>query len=340
MESAREQAALEERLLDGRIRVRHFRLVVAIADSGSVVGAARALHVTQPVVSRGLHEVESVLGVPLFERLPRGSVPTVFGASFVQHARAILTQIRQAGREINELARADSGRVTVGTHLAGSNVLLPGAIARVKADHPGLTVVVREATPDQLYTALLSGEIDIVVGRLASSPPAGIVQERLLSEPIRLVGRVGHPATRGGQPRLEDLTDYPWILPVEATALRSELERVFLAADAPLPANRVECTSILTLRQLLVTGNAIAALPRFIADRDAELQVIDVDLPEVSRAVGVAVPESRPVLAGPAALLKELRLTARTLAQGDESVGGGVPTLRPPAGDRGRDWQI
>ena len=54
-------------ILDGRLKLRHLTLVVAIADRGSVVAAAQALHVTQPVVTRGLREVEDVLGVRLFE---------------------------------------------------------------------------------------------------------------------------------------------------------------------------------------------------------------------------------------------------------------------------------
>ncbi|WP_246868657.1 LysR family transcriptional regulator [Saccharopolyspora sp. ASAGF58] len=57
-------------------------LLDALARQSSVVGAAAELHITQPVVTRSLHELEDILGVQLFERGPRGITPTVFGEAF------------------------------------------------------------------------------------------------------------------------------------------------------------------------------------------------------------------------------------------------------------------
>jgi DNA-binding transcriptional LysR family regulator len=60
------------RLLDGRLKVRRLVLVVTVAEQGSVVGAAERLRVTQPVITRGLRELEQILGVELFD----GVTPT------------------------------------------------------------------------------------------------------------------------------------------------------------------------------------------------------------------------------------------------------------------------
>lgn len=287
-------------------------MVVTIADNGTIISAAKTLHVTQPVVTRALHEVESVLGVELFERGPRGVTPTLFGESFLTHARAVLAQIREAGNQIELLTRADIGRVRVGTHLAGSNLLLPRAIASLKAAHPRLTVVVREATPDLLEAGLLNGDLDLVVGRLSARPSTHLRQERLHVEPIRLVARHDHDAHRLRRPRLSQLAGYPWIFPVEQTALRTELEQVFLTEDVNLPEDRVECTSILTLRQLLVTTDAIAALPAFIAATDDQLESIPITLP-TRRSVGVTRTADRPLSPAASALLDRLRAAARDL---------------------------
>src|SRR5882757_1252449 len=157
-----------DRLLDGRLKLRHLVLVATIAEQGSVVRAAESLRVTQPVVTRGLRELEAILGVELFDRGPRGVSPTVYGTAFLAHAQAVLTQVRQAGQHIAELREGQAGSVTVGTHLAGSNVLLPRAISRLKRARPGLRVIVREATPDVLVADLLVGRIDLTVGRLTS----------------------------------------------------------------------------------------------------------------------------------------------------------------------------
>lgn len=303
----------QDRLLDGRLKLRHLTLVVTIADNGSVVRAAEALHITQPVVTRGLREVEDILGVSLFDRGPRGVTPTLFGESFLEHARAVIAQLRQADRQIELLTNADLGTVTVGTHLAGSNLLLPRAIAALKQEHPRLTIVVREATPDVLHAALLAGDCDLVVGRLGARSHGGISQQMLYREPIRIVARVDHPVHALKSPPLRQLVEYPWIFPIEQTALRSELEDLFIHEGVAIPVNRVECTSMLTLRQLLVSTDCVAALPMLIATQDDKLRLVDTRLSSIRRAVGVTYAADRPLPPAAKALLAHLRTQAAGL---------------------------
>lgn len=298
------------RLLDGRLKLRHLVLVDALSEHGSVVAAAAHLRVTQPVLTRALRDLEEILGVTLYERGPRGVTPTIYGTAFTDHARAVLAQLAQAGRHVAELADAGLGTVTVGTHLAGSNVLLPRAIARLKADRPQVTVVIREATPETLLTDLETGRVDFVVGRLSGPVRRSLRQRRLYDEPVRLVVRRGHPAAGRRSPRMAELIDYPWVLPGSETALRGELEQVFSRHDLPLPANRVECTSILTLRNLLVETDTVAALPALIAAGDPALSLLRISLEPMSHTVGVTRPAGRPVGPAARALLDHLEAVA------------------------------
>lgn len=304
-----------DKLLDGRLKLRHLTLVTAVAEHGSIMRAAEALHITQPVVTRGLHELEAIVGVPLFERHHRGVTPTVYGDSFVDHARAVLAQLRQAGAQLTLLAAGSLGTVTVGTHLAGSNVLLPRAIAALKERHPAVTVIVQEATPDTLQTGLLVGELDLVVGRLFPAPPPRLAQERLYLEPVRLVARRGHPVHGRHRPALRELTGHPWVFPVGQTALRAELEDLFAQEGLELPANRIECTSILTLRHLLLSTDVIAALPMLIATEDDDLALIDTPLTSIRRAVGVTHAADRPLSPAAHTLLGHLRDEAAGLTR-------------------------
>lgn len=302
------------RLLDGRLKLRHLVLATTIAEHGSVMRAADHLRVTQPVVTRGLRELEAILGVEIFDRGPRGVSPTQYGTVFLDHARAALAQIRQAGQHITELSAGEVGTVTVGTHLAGSNVLLPEAIGRLKAERPRVTVIVKEATPDVLAADLLAGRVDLVVGRLTPVDDGErTVQIRLYREPIRLVTRVGHPAGPPAAPELAELMDHRWVLPVEQTALRRELEEVFFVDGLPLPADRVECTSILTLRSLLLNGDVIAALPMLIAQEDEQLALLSTPLRGVRRLVGVSMAADRALGPSAAALLGHLRAAATAI---------------------------
>jgi len=299
-----------DRLLDGRVKIRHLVLITAIADEGTLVRAAESLHITQPVVTRGLREVEEVLGVALFERLPRGVRPTPYGHAFIERARSVLAELR----------------ATVGTHLAGSNLLLPRAIAGLKAEHPRLTVVVREGTPDTLQQLLLAGDLDLTVGRLSPTVPVRLEQERLHLEPIRLVARAGHPVLGGAKAHsLAELISYPWIFPVAQTALRAELEAVFFHEGLPLPPDRVECTSMLTLRTLLISTDVIAALPMFIAVDDRELRILPTPLSSIRRSVGVTLPKDRAPSPAATALLTHLREEGARLAALESEYTEGEP---------------
>lgn len=269
---------------------------------------------TQPVVTRGLREVEDLLGVQLFERLPRGVRPTEYGQAFIERALSVLTELRAASEEMTLLRTGQLGTVTVGTHLAGSNLLLPRAIAALKAQHPRLTVVVRESTPDMLQQMLLAGDLDLTVGRLSPSVPVRLEQVRLHQEPIRLVARADHPVHKRSKVSLADLVHFPWIFPVAQTALRAELEALFFHEGLPLPADRVECTSMLTLRTLLVSTDVVAALPMFIAVDDQALRIIETPMNAIRRSVGVTLRKDRTNSAAANALLTHLRAEGERLA--------------------------
>ncbi len=301
-------------LLNGRLKLRHLVLVVAIADQGSVLRAAEHLHLAQPAVTRSLREVEGVLGVELFTRGPRGVTPTLFGDAFVEHARAVLAELRRAGERIAGLADGEVGTVTIGTLLAGSNVLLPRAIAALKRDRPGIRVIVQEATFDAQVPRLLDGEIDLILGRLNPIDDLrGLRQITLYGEPVRLVARRDHPARSRPGLRLADLIGYPWVLPLEQTALRTELEQVFRAEGLALPGDLVECTSVLTVRTLVRDTDMIAALPELVARTDAGIAPLPVPLETVRRQVGVTLPAHRAPTPSARIMIDHLRREAAEL---------------------------
>lgn len=299
-------------LLNGRLKLRHLVLVAAIADHGSVLRASEHLHLAQPAVTRSLREVEGILGVDLFTRSSRGVTPTVFGEAFIGHARSVLAELRRAGERITGLADAAVGTVAVGTLLAGSSMLLPRAIAALKRDRPGITVVVREATFDFHVPRVMDGEIDLVVGRLNPiQDQPGLRQIGLCGEPVRLVARPGHPVRDLAAPTLANLLDHPWVLPLEQTALRRELTAAFQTQGLDTPANLVECTSILTVCALVRDTDMIAALPEHAAATDPGVEALPVELEGVHQEIGVTLPDQRPLTPSARLLLRHLEEQAQ-----------------------------
>ena len=273
------------------LTIRQLRIAAAIGDAGSLVGAAATLNVTQPTISKALHELEAIVGVELFERTRRGVVPTLFGIALVRHAKLLMSQIRHAAEELADLKDGTGGRVVVGTLLAASATLLPGAIARLRRERPRLSIQVIEGTNDVLIPALKAGDIDVVVGRLSehrASPD--LRHEILLSEGACVVVRAGHPLARKRRPELADLAACDWILPRAETTLRRQIDKDFAEAGLRPPASVIDSVSFLTKRKLLLQDDYVTVWPRQVALEHLgrqEISILEIDLPSTFGPIGI-----------------------------------------------------
>ncbi|MCX4792315.1 LysR substrate-binding domain-containing protein [Streptomyces sp. NBC_01221] len=310
------------RLLDGRLKMRHLTMVVAIADHGGVTRAADELHLTQPVVTRALRELEEILGVSLFERGPRGVTVTAFGAAFVEDARAIIRRMRQAARRLDALAAEEGGTVAVGTHLTGTDGFLPRAIHRLKRSRPRVVVELVEAPHERLVSQLSSGVLDIVVGRVDMSADIPCVRQvRLYTEGVKLVVRAGHPAAAQPDVTLDALRGYPWIFPGAETAVSRELFAAFADRDLAPPEDRIISTSLSVPEILLLESDAVAALPGHMALDDGRFQVLQCDGFSLDRTVGVLLPQERSMTPTAVDFMKCLRMEAGKIR---EAAGAGA----------------
>jgi transcriptional regulator, LysR family len=119
-----------------RLKARQLLLLVALAEEGNIHRAAQVLSMTQPAASKLLKDLEDVLEVSLFDRLPRGMRPTWYGETMIRHARMALANLNQAHDEIGALKRGHYGQVGIGAITSPGLSLLPAAVAQVKQEHP------------------------------------------------------------------------------------------------------------------------------------------------------------------------------------------------------------
>src|SRR5882762_10222192 len=140
--------------LRARIKTRQLLLLQVLAEEGNIHRAAQELNMTQPAASKLLKNLEDVLGVQLFDRLPRGMRPTWYGESMIRHARMVLANLSQAYDEVEALKAGRFGQVSVGAITAPGMTLLPPAIAVVKQEHPSLRVSLQIETSDVLMERL------------------------------------------------------------------------------------------------------------------------------------------------------------------------------------------
>ncbi|GAA3062940.1 MULTISPECIES: LysR family transcriptional regulator [Actinomycetes] len=282
-------ASTAERLLDGRVRLKHLTLVAAIAEQGSLVGAAHALNVTQPHVSRGLQEIEAAIGAPLFERGARGVIPTPQGGIFIDHAHAVLNTMRHAGARLEDYALGrTSGHVRVGVNLATVHRLLPEAILLFKQGFPHVTVSLLEEYQHALTGMLNRGEIDMIIGRLPTERADEHRYLRLLDDPLVLAVRNGHPGV-GVTVTVPDLMSYPWVLPGHSSVFRGELDGLFRIHGLDQPRNLIESSTFTATKPILEQTDAIAALPQSLVDEEDMLAPLAPSLDAVPAEIGVTI---------------------------------------------------
>lgn len=300
-----------------RLKLKQLRLLVTIAEHRSILHAAKTLNLSQPAATKLLKDLEIDFDVELFQRTNRGVIPTEFGSALVRHGKLILAQLSQAAQELDDLNEGLGGRVVVGTLLAASARLLPRTIERVHRSRPNVSIIVRDGTNDFLMPLLNTGDVDMVVGRLAEyRHREALVQEPLYRERIVVVCRKGHPLDRPGPIGLDELVGRDWILPPVQTTLRRQIDKEFLDSGLPSPSNAVECVSFLTNRSLLLETDMLCVLPYQVVEHEIAqmlLAVVPCRLDISGGPVGVSYRSLESL--SPAALefLNELRSTANEL---------------------------
>lgn len=278
--------------LETHLSLRHLILLDAIAREGTLLAASQSVGLTQSAVTKALQEAEATIGTQLFDRTNRGVRATQAGEVLIAHARLVLTQLRHAGQELEDLRSGSGGRVAVGVLLSAAVSILPTAIAAVRKQRPKLAVKVIEGTNDVLMPLLRAGELDLVIGRLpAFSSGSGIAEEMLCEDYAQIVVRSGHPLLSQSGLTLADLTDQPWILPRQETSLRRQIDEGFRQQGLRAPANIVESVSILTNRALVLLSDYLAVWPVQLARFEADLglvQALDIPLPTTHRPIGIS----------------------------------------------------
>jgi DNA-binding transcriptional LysR family regulator len=297
-----------------RLKPRQLLLLVALDDEGSIHRAAQVLHMTQPAASKLLKDLEDVLEVPLFERLPRGMRPTWYGETMIRHSRVALASLTHAHEELAALKAGRFGQVSVGAITSPGLMLLPPAVALVKKEHPSLRVALEIETSDVLMERLAQGKLDILVARLfAQHDKSQLRYERLTAEPVCALVRPEHPLVDRNDLTLRDVVDAGWIVPPAGSVLRHRFELMFQEDGLPPPINVVETSALLFITRMLQQSDMIAVLAADVANYYAEhgiAKALPLDMPCHMDDFGIITRTDR--LASPAAkvMMKALKVSS------------------------------
>jgi DNA-binding transcriptional LysR family regulator len=285
-------------LIGHRLKLQHLKIVMAVAERGSMQQAARHLAISQPVVSKIIADLEDVLGVRLFDRSPRGVEPTQYGRALIKHTIAVFDELRTSVDEIRFLADPTVGELRVG----GTEPLLAGfgmaVMERLWRRHPGVNFRMVEASSSELLARELpERRIDLVLVPLAGTAvPDDQEATILFQDRLRVVVGMKSPWARRRRVTLADLVDEPWC--VARSAIGSRVTDAFGAGGLPAPRIAVTATTAHLLFQLLESGRFVGhfgeRLLQFYTNRFA-LKTLPIELPTKPFSVAVITLKNRTI---------------------------------------------
>jgi DNA-binding transcriptional LysR family regulator len=252
-----------------RVSLKQLSYYAAVADTGSLAAAAKALNVSQPSVTTALSVLEDRLGVDLFIRHhARGANLTPTGRQLLPVARAILAAAEEFEGLAQAAAREPAGLLRVGCYPTLAAVLMPAIIARLSRRYPRVRVQMIEGTEDELLPKLEQGEIEqaLLFGEKLPDSVKRIVIETC--SPYVLLPKA-HRLAKRKNVSLRDLKDEPFVL-MDTPAGREYFLNIFREAGvAPQIAHR--SPSFEVVRSLVGQGLGYSLLvtrPKFAVTYD------------------------------------------------------------------------
>lgn len=309
--------------------LRRLRLLTEFAERGTIAATAAALGYTPSAVSQQLSALEREAGATLLDRAARSVELTDAGRRLAVHAEIILAQVEAAEADLSAEAREPTGRVTVAAFPTAAVAFAP-ALARSLRSHPGLTLVLRQASPAEGLRRVRSGEVDVALaddwsGQLAETEPALLRYYPLLRDPLVLIVSRHHRLADPAVPvDLRELrSGSRWMAAPAGEPSREAADRL-LAAAGGVPAVPWEFEGLGTIIGLVARGVGVAAVPR-LALAAGEGRVVVRELPRSAPARDVYAVARAASVRRPS-----VEVMLRALAAGAQGLSGRTGTGRRP----------
>ena len=236
---------------------------VAAAELGSISGAAQSLSISQSSVTEAIKDLESDLGVILFERHSRGLNITHQGHQFLRHSTAILARVSDARQAFSEHDEAVKGSLQLGVTSMVAGYVLSDILARYRRANPAVDVVATEDSGDYLEHLLISGELDVAVMIISNLRDRMALQAEILEvSPYRLWLPLGHHLVAQDSISLSDVSAEPLIMLTMDEVEESTVKLLSALGARPHVAFRTR--SVEAVRSMVATGTGVALLPDLV----------------------------------------------------------------------------
>lgn len=195
------------------MELRHLRYFVAVAEEQNVTRAAARLHVSQPPLTRQIHDLEHELGFPLFARTGKSLHLTAAGRTFLDESRTVLARLEGAIAAARAVANGAGAELQVGYAPSPTAGLLGGTLQAFEEAQPGTRVILHDQTTPEMLAGLRKRELHAALLMQPPKTALGTLRfEPLRTYPIGLAVWRDHPLARRRTVSLADLTQHPLVV--------------------------------------------------------------------------------------------------------------------------------
>lgn len=205
------------------MNLNHLRVFASVAQAGNLTRAARALHLSQPAVSKQLADLEQDLGAMLFDRLPRGVRLTAAGEALRPHAERILLAEKAAQHDLRGLLGMSHGRLSIGASTTIGSYLVPSLFGELRRVHPTLELDLQIANTAAIQAAVLDNDVDLGLteGLIAAD---ALHVESVAADEMVAIAPPGHPALARAPLRASELGALPLLMRERGSGTREVVE--------------------------------------------------------------------------------------------------------------------
>jgi LysR family hydrogen peroxide-inducible transcriptional activator len=252
------------------MNLERLRVFLQIVDSGSMSAAARAVHLTQPALSRTLRLLEEDVGVPLFERRGRTLVLTAAGRALVPRGRALLVASEQLALETRRSAERSYFDLRLGTVDSIATYLFPKTLPALRSAFPELAVKLTTARTSVLLGRIRAGELDLAIVAHSGAPPTARAQ-RLGPYRLQYYGR------RDLYPRLRSATSEAQVQSFPMVEIDpGHGEPSMVPQDA---FSYAVASNVTTVKVLVLAGFGVGQLPDFMLSAEERKALCRAQVP-------------------------------------------------------------
>lgn len=248
---------------------RQIEIFVCVFEEGNITRAAAKLNIVQPAVSAQLKKLEGALKLDLFERTPRGIVPTASGRALYRLFAPVLESFRTAEHQAHSLTAQDLHEITIGMNPFAGNAIMSDVLQAYRIRHPEVGVHVEEETSSTLLRRVADGALDLAIVHFSPrSPgiPATVVATPLAEEELVLIERATPDNTEPAVVRFAELAGRSLVLPKWQLGFRRDVDHAARESHTPIRIE-LEINAPAPILDLVAHGDLVAIVPEITARR-------------------------------------------------------------------------